>query len=187
MMTSWLHSGRGDDALLYRFRVQWLLRLSVLVRVLTAFATASLNPLLAAMAEMAGATMRTLIAGNWKMHGLRAQLGEIETMAHSMREQTGKVDVLVCVPATLTAGAVASARGLIQIGGEDCSAEEAGPFTGDIDAEMVRDAGATSVILGHSERRQGHHEIDAIVAAKAGGVAAWLRHYHLHRRDQRAA
>ncbi|MEO9133349.1 MAG: triose-phosphate isomerase, partial [Sphingomonas sp.] len=115
--------------------------------------------------------MRTLIAGNWKMHGLQAQLAEIAAMAQSIREQSGDVDVLVCVPATLIAGAVAAAGGLIAIGGEDCSAEEAGPFTGDIDAEMLHDAGAASVILGHSERRQGHHESDAMVAAKA--KAAW--------------
>lgn len=115
--------------------------------------------------------MRTLIAGNWKMHGLQAQLAEIAAMAQSIREQPGDVDVLVCVPATLIAGAAAAAGGLIAIGGEDCSAEEAGPFTGDIDAEMLQDAGATSVILGHSERRQGHHESDAMVAAKA--KAAW--------------
>jgi triosephosphate isomerase len=115
--------------------------------------------------------MRTLIAGNWKMHGLRAQLREIEAIAQSIRAHPGDVDVLVCVPATLIVGAVAAARGLIQIGGEDCSVEEAGPFTGDIDAEMLRDAGATTVILGHSERRQGYHETDAIVATKA--QAAW--------------
>jgi triosephosphate isomerase len=114
---------------------------------------------------------RTLIAGNWKMHGLQAQLVEIEGIARSIREGPGDVDVLVCVPATLIASAVHAANSLIEIGGEDCSAEEAGPFTGDIDAEMLYDAGATSVILGHSERRQGHHETDAMVAAKA--KAAW--------------
>jgi triosephosphate isomerase len=114
---------------------------------------------------------RTLIAGNWKMHGLRAQLDEIDAMACSVRERPGNLDVLVCVPATLIARAVQAADGLIAIGGEDCSAQEAGSFTGDIDAEMLRDAGATSVIVGHSERRRWHHETDAIVAAKA--KAAW--------------
>jgi triosephosphate isomerase len=111
--------------------------------------------------------MRKLIAGNWKMHGLHAQLAEIAAMARAPHE----VDVLVCVPATLIVGAVAVAGGLIEIGGEDCSAEEAGAFTGDIDAEMLRDAGATGVILGHSERRRQHHETNAIVAAKV--TAAW--------------
>lgn len=115
--------------------------------------------------------IRTLVAGNWKMHGLQAQLVEIEGIAQSVREDPVDVDVLVCVPTTLIARAVHAANGLIEIGGEDCSAEEAGPFTGDIDAEMLRDAGATSVILGHSERRQGHHETDAMVTVKA--KAAW--------------
>ncbi|AYJ84569.1 triose-phosphate isomerase (plasmid) [Sphingomonas paeninsulae] len=115
--------------------------------------------------------MRTLIAGNWKMHGLQAQIGEIAAMARANAGGPSDVEVLVCVPATLIAHAVQAADGVIQIGGEDCSAEEAGPFTGDIDAQMLRDAGATSVILGHSERRQGHHETDATVAAKV--KAAW--------------
>lgn len=105
------------------------------------------------------------------MNGLQAQLTEIAAMARSICERRGDIDVLVCVPATLIARAVEVAAGRIQIGGEDCSAEDAGPFTGDIDAEMLRDAGATSVILGHSERRRGHHETDATVAAKA--KAAW--------------
>lgn len=104
---------------------------------------------------MADGPIRTLIAGNWKMHGLRAQIGEIDAIACSVRARPSEIDVLVCVPATLIAGAVQAADGLITIGGEDCSAREAGPFTGDIDAEMLRDAGAESVILGHSERPNG--------------------------------
>jgi triosephosphate isomerase len=115
--------------------------------------------------------IRTLIAGNWKMHGLKAQLKEIETIACSLRARPGDMDVMIAVPATLIVGAVHAADGLIAIGGEDCSTREAGPYTGDIDAEMLRDAGATSVILGHSERRRWHHETDAMVAAKA--KAAW--------------
>ncbi len=102
---------------------------------------------------------------------MRAQLDEIDAIACSVRSRRGNMDVLICVSATMIARAVQAADGQIQIGGEDCSAEEAGPFTGDIDAEMLRDAGATSVILGHSERRQGYHETDAKVAAKA--KAAW--------------
>jgi triosephosphate isomerase len=123
--------------------------------------------------------MRTLIAGNWKMHGLQAQIGEIAAMAGAIRNAAtarpsgvpNELDVLVCVPATLIARAAQAANGLIEIGAEDCSAQAAGAFTGDIDADMVRDAGATSVILGHSERRKLHHETDAMVAAKAN--AAW--------------
>lgn len=112
-----------------------------------------------------------MIAGNWKMHGLKAQIAQIGAMASAIADLPSDIDVLVCVPATLLAHASEAAGGLLQIGGEDCSAEEAGPFTGDIDAEMLRDAGATSVILGHSERRRGHHESDAMVAAKV--KAAW--------------
>jgi triosephosphate isomerase len=81
-----------------------------------------------------------------------------------------KIDVLVCVPSTLIAQAALAADGVIEIGGEDCRANDAGPFTGDIDAAMLRDAGATNVILGHSERH-GHNETDALVAATA--EAAW--------------
>lgn len=121
--------------------------------------------------------MRPLIAGNWKMHGLQAQIAEIAAMARDAADHPSAVDILVCVPATLIAHAAQAAQAAqeavssIEIGGEDCSAEAAGPFTGDIDAEMLRDAGATSVILGHSERRLGHHETDAVVSAKVR--AAW--------------
>jgi triosephosphate isomerase len=120
---------------------------------------------------MAQGRVRTLIAGNWKMHGLRAQLDEIDAIACAVRARPGDMDVMIAVPATLIVSGVHAADGLIAIGGEDCSAREAGPYTGDIDAEMLRDAGATSVILGHSERRRWHHETDAMVAAKA--KAAW--------------
>ena len=105
------------------------------------------------------------------MHGLKAQLSEITAMARGCGDRKNGVDVLVCVPATLVAGAAQAAGEWIQIGGEDCSAEDAGPFTGDIDAQMLRDAGATSVILGHSKRRCGRQETDAVVAAKV--KAAW--------------
>ena len=111
--------------------------------------------------------MRPLIAGNWKMHGLAPQLGEIEAIAASVKAAPPFADILICLPATLIARAVQTAGGRIAIGGEDCSAEIAGAFTGDISAEMLKDAGASAVIVGHSERRQHHGETDAIVAAKA--------------------
>jgi triosephosphate isomerase len=111
--------------------------------------------------------MRPLIAGNWKMHGLAPQLGEIEAIGASVKAAPPFADILICLPATLIARAVQTAGGRIAIGGEDCSAEVAGAFTGDISAEMLRDAGASVVIVGHSERRQQHGETDAIVAAKA--------------------
>jgi triosephosphate isomerase len=111
--------------------------------------------------------MRALVAGNWKMHGMAPQLCEIEAVAFSVKATPPSADVLVGLPATLIARAVQTAAGCIAIGGEDCSAEIAGAFTGDLSAEMLKDAGASVVIVGHSERRQHHGETDAIVAAKA--------------------
>jgi triosephosphate isomerase len=115
--------------------------------------------------------MRPLIAGNWKMHGLTPQLDEIKAIAASVAATPPHADVLICVPPTLVFRAAQAAEGRIAIGGEDCSAERAGAFTGDVDADMLKDAGATAVILGHSERRRIHHETNALVAAKA--AAAW--------------
>jgi len=80
-------------------------------------------------------------------------------------------DILVCPPSTLITRAVEVAAGRIAIGGQTCANEVSGAFTGDISAEMLKDAGATWVILGHSERRQHHGETNAIVAAKV--KAAW--------------
>ena len=115
--------------------------------------------------------MRPLIAGNWKMHGLAPQLEQIKAVAASVKALPPHADVLICVPPTLIDRAVQCSSGCLEIGGEDCSAEKAGAFTGDVDADMLRDAGATAVILGHSERRRYHQETDATVAAKV--AAAW--------------
>jgi triosephosphate isomerase len=111
--------------------------------------------------------MRPLIAGNWKMHGMTQQLGEIEAVAISARATPPSADILICLPATLIARAAQIAAGCIAVGGEDCSKEIAGAFTGDLSAEMLKDAGASAVIVGHSERRQHHAETDVIVQAKA--------------------
>jgi triosephosphate isomerase (TIM) len=112
-------------------------------------------------------TRRPLVAGNWKMNGLQASIGELRSIvagAHAL----GDVDILVCPPATLIASFAAAAQGTrVGIGGQDCHAQAAGAFTGDISAEMLRDAGAVAVILGHSERRHYHGETDAMVRAKA--------------------
>jgi triosephosphate isomerase len=115
--------------------------------------------------------MRPLIAGNWKMHGLEAQLVEIEAIAAYVHATPPEAEVLICLPATLLSRAAKTAAGRIAIGGEDCHAEVAGAFTGDVSAQMLKDAGATTVIVGHSERRRYHQETNAMVAAKA--VAAW--------------
>jgi triosephosphate isomerase len=111
--------------------------------------------------------MRPLIAGNWKMNGLTAALAEIETVAAAAGEFRDRADILLCPPATLLARAAAQAGRRIAIGGQDCHAEPSGAFTGDVSAEMLRDAGASWVIVGHSERRQYHGETDSAVESKA--------------------
>ena len=115
--------------------------------------------------------MRPLIAGNWKMNGTGRSLSEIEAVSERIAYEPAHADVLICPPFTLLSRAVAAAGGRIAIGAQDCHERTAGAFTGDISAEMLRDAGAISVIVGHSERRRYHHETDANVAAKA--EAAW--------------
>ena len=116
--------------------------------------------------------MRQLIAGNWKMNGLgQTAMVEIEALRAGLAAQPAHADVLVCPPATLIARAHWMAKGAFPFGGQDCHAQASGAFTGDISAEMLKDAGASWVIVGHSERRQYHHESDADVAAKA--TAAW--------------
>src|SRR3954469_1928648 len=114
---------------------------------------------------------RPLVAGNWKMNGVRASAAELGKIVHGS-EALSRVDLLVCPPATLVMMFVSAAHGSrVGIGGQDCHAEPAGAFTGDISAEMLSDAGATAVIVGHSERRTYHHETDSMVRAKA--LAAW--------------
>ncbi len=107
---------------------------------------------------------RRLVAGNWKMNGSMASAAMVDEIAALSRD----CDVLICPPFTLIAGL--SGRG-IPLGGQDCHTEAQGAHTGDISAEMLRDAGAVAVIVGHSERRTDHGETDALVAAKA--LAAW--------------
>ena len=111
---------------------------------------------------------RPLIAGNWKMNGLRGSRAELLKIIGGVREIKPTTDLLVCPPATLITGFAALARGTrVAIGAQDCHAEPAGAFTGDLSAEMLKDAGAGAVIVGHSERRSLHHETDAQVCAKA--------------------
>jgi len=117
--------------------------------------------------------IRPLVAGNWKMNGVGASLPELRTIAEGFSGALGgKAEGLVCVPATLLARAVDVLAGSpVGAGGQDCHARESGAHTGDISAEMLKDAGATHVIVGHSERRTDHGETDAAVEAKA--QAAW--------------
>jgi triosephosphate isomerase len=111
---------------------------------------------------------RPLVAGNWKMNGLRRSLAELQAMVEGGRGLAGKTDLMVCPPATLIVEFAAAAAGSpVAIGGQDCHPEPSGAFTGDISAEMLADAGAKAVIVGHSERRTLHGETDALVRSKA--------------------
>jgi triosephosphate isomerase len=117
---------------------------------------------------MAATERRPLVAGNWKMNGLTASLAELDLIVASAPRLASRLDLMVCPPATLMAACAArAAGGAVAIGGQDCHAEAAGAFTGDISAEMLKDAGASAVIVGHSERRSFHHESNADVHAKA--------------------
>jgi triosephosphate isomerase (TIM) len=110
---------------------------------------------------------RPLVAGNWKMNGLSASAGELQKIMAGA-EQVANVDLMVCPPATLLASFAAIARGSrVAIGAQDCHPRPAGAYTGDISAEMLKDAGAQAVIVGHSERRHYHGETDATVRDKA--------------------
>jgi triosephosphate isomerase len=114
---------------------------------------------------------RPLIAGNWKMNGLRHSTAEFDRILRGAPAVTA-ADLMICPPATLIAAFAAAARGTgVAVGGQDCHAQPSGAFTGDISAEMLADAGASAVIVGHSERRTLHHETDLDVRAKA--EAAW--------------
>ena len=117
--------------------------------------------------------IRPLIAGNWKMNGLKASIAEFDAMRAGADGVAAKADLLVCPPATLIAGFAEKARGAktLAIGAQDCHPKASGAHTGDLSAEMLADAGATAVIVGHSERRADHGESDALVRLKA--EAAW--------------
>ena len=112
-------------------------------------------------------TRRKLIAGNWKMNGLKAGTAEFRRMLEGAGTLP-RVDLLVCPPATLIAAFADLAEGsALGIGGQDCHANASGAHTGDLSAEMLADAGAQAVIVGHSERRTAHSETDSVVRAKA--------------------
>jgi len=116
-----------------------------------------------------GATSR-LVAGNWKMNGGADALGRFDDVLAGL--PAAGPDVLVCPPATLVAAFAARAAGRpVSVGGQDCHPDAWGAHTGDLSAELLRDAGATACIVGHSERRSDHGETDELVAAKLS--AAW--------------
>ena len=114
---------------------------------------------------------RPLIAGNWKMNGLAASATKLDKIVAGAAKLAAHVDILVCPPFLLIADFAARARGSrVGIGGQDCHAEPSGAHTGDIAAEMLADAKAAAVIVGHSERRHDHHETDLQVRAKAAAA-----------------
>jgi triosephosphate isomerase len=118
---------------------------------------------------------RQLAAGNWKMNGTQASLEEIDALVAAC--PAPKIDILICPPATLLRSmAERMADSALSVGGQTCHIAAKGAHTGDISAAMLVDAGATAVILGHSERRTDHSETDAMVRAQAqSAIAAGLR------------
>ena len=116
--------------------------------------------------------IRPLIAGNWKMNGLKSSVAEFEAMLAGAPALAAKADLLVCPPATLIADFADKARGSkVMVGAQDCHPKASGAHTGDLSAEMLADSGARAIIVGHSERRADHGESDALVRQKA--EAAW--------------
>ena len=115
--------------------------------------------------------MKKLAAGNWKMNGTSAALAELSALIAA--HPAPACEMLLCPPATLIAQAAYQTRGkALQIGGQDCHAKSSGAHTGDISAAMLKDAGASHVILGHSERRADHGETNEQVKAKAEAALA---------------
>lgn len=115
--------------------------------------------------------IRPLIAGNWKMNGLKSALAEATAVRDALTPDPGAPEVMICPPATLLAALADLAKtSPLAVGAQDCHHLASGAHTGDISAEMLRDAGATAVIVGHSERRADHGEIDRIVRDKASAA-----------------
>ena len=118
-------------------------------------------------------TVKPLVAGNWKMNGVRSSLAEFANITAGVTSSlASRVDTMICPPATLTYLFAVGAVGTpLAVGAQDCHSAEKGAHTGDLSAGMLVDAGATAIIVGHSERRADHGETDATVNAKA--QAAW--------------
>ncbi len=120
---------------------------------------------------MAANGPKALVAGNWKMNGSVAMLKEPRLLAAMLKDVKLKCDVMVCPPAILARRVKAIVKGSkIRVGGQDCHGDASGAHTGDISAEMLKEAGCSAVIVGHSERRTNHGETDAVVAKKAMGA-----------------
>ncbi len=116
---------------------------------------------------------RKLIAGNWKMNGLRESAAALAGDLAARATGPFGCDMVVCPPATLLGPVGEALRGSgVALGGQDCHPARSGAYTGDVSAEMLADAGCRYVIVGHSERRAGHGEGDAVVRAKAEAVVS---------------
>lgn len=119
--------------------------------------------------DAAASPPRPLVAGNWKMNGLKHALGEALAVEEWLAANGGQLqaDVMICPPATLVMKmAELAGKGMLDVGGQDCHTGPSGAHTGDVSAEMLADAGASAVILGHSERRADHAETDRVVREK---------------------
>src|SRR4051794_9634123 len=121
---------------------------------------------------MTPARPRPLVAGNWKMNGVAASAAELDAIVEGVGAGgAGRAETLICPPFTLIAGFADRLSGkALAIGAQDCHAKPSGAHTGDVSAEMLKDAGATHIIVGHSERRTDHGETDETVKAKAEAV-----------------
>jgi triosephosphate isomerase len=120
---------------------------------------------------MSSAPRRKLIAGNWKMNGLSSSVSLATAIHDGAALLPEGVDLLVCPPATLIAKVAEALKGSpVAVGGQDCHSEASGAHTGDVSAEMLADAGARFVIVGHSERREHHGEADALVKDKVAAA-----------------
>lgn len=117
--------------------------------------------------------IRPLVAGNWKMNGTGESLTELRAIAAGLSSDLGrKLDAVICVPATLLSRAADTLEGeTVALGGQDCHQNVSGAHTGDVSAQMLKEAGASHVILGHSERRTDHREASELVRSKT--EAAW--------------
>jgi triosephosphate isomerase (TIM) len=116
--------------------------------------------------------IRPLIAGNWKMNGLTSSMAEFEAILKGAPALAAKTDLLICPPATLVSAFAAKTKGstALRVGAQDCHPKPSGAHTGDLSAEMLADAGASAIIVGHSERRADHGEGNALVREKAEAV-----------------
>ena len=117
--------------------------------------------------------IRPLVAGNWKMNGTGESLTELRAIAAGLSSDLGrKLDAVICVPATLLSRAAETLESeTVALGGQDCHPKVLGAHTGDVSAQMLKEAGASHVILGHSERRSDHHEANELVRSKT--ESAW--------------